>query len=83
MKTIIEKQLSPEFVRALDEAECEPLIIEVRGKRFAVLRENEEPETSPTDSSRTGLTEFFRNSPLYGVDLDLKRDKTPSREIEF
>ncbi|MDM8551955.1 hypothetical protein QUF72_17860 [Desulfobacterales bacterium HSG2] len=84
MKTIIERQLTPEFVRALNEAEHEPLIIEVHGKRFVVLREEEHSdrsETSPEDSSQTSLTEFFRNSPLYGVELDLERDKTPSREV--
>jgi hypothetical protein len=83
MKTIAERQLSPELVRALNEAEYEPLIIEVSGKRFVVLKESERSETLQEDSSRTSLTEFFRNSPLYGVELDLERDKAPSREVEF
>jgi prevent-host-death family protein len=35
--------------------------------------------TSPT----TGLVEFFRKSPLYGVDLDIERDKGHAREVDF
>ena len=29
------------------------------------------------------LTTFFRESPLYGIDLDFKRSKELSREVEF
>jgi len=80
--TIVERQLTPEFVRALHEAEHEPLIIEVHGKRFVVLRQDEHSdrfENSLKENSRTGLTAFFRNSPLCGTELDLERDKAPSR----
>jgi hypothetical protein len=80
MKTIAERQLSPELVRALNEAEYEPLIIEVRGKRFIVMKESERSETLQEDTSRTSLNEFFRNSPLYSAKLDLERDKAPSGE---
>jgi hypothetical protein len=31
----------------------------------------------------TDLVDFFRNSPLYGVELDLERDKETSRKIEL
>lgn len=31
----------------------------------------------------TNLVEFFRNSPLFGVDLDVERKNDPSREVEF
>lgn len=30
---------------------------------------------------RGSLVEFLKNSPLSGLDLDLKRDKTPAREV--
>lgn len=80
MKTIIERHLTPEFVRALNETEYEPLIIEVHGKRFVVLKEE---EAFPENKPRTGLAEFFRNSPLCGLELDLERDRTPSREVAF
>jgi hypothetical protein len=29
------------------------------------------------------LVEFFRDSPLVGVELDLKRDRSPGRDIEL
>ena len=29
------------------------------------------------------LVSFFRNSPLYGVDIDLERKKDYPREIQF
>ncbi len=86
MKTIVERQLSPEFVRALDEVENEPLIIKVQGKIFVVLKEDEHSDRFQTFSGnnpQSKLTEFFRNSPLCGVELDLERDKAPSREVEF
>ena len=35
--------------------------------------------TSPTP----GLVEFFRKSPLYGVDLDIERDQGHVRAVEF
>jgi len=29
------------------------------------------------------IVEFFRQSPLRGLDLDLERDKSPARDIDF
>ncbi len=34
-------------------------------------------------SPKTGLVDFFRQSPLYGIDLDIERDKGYAREFEF
>ena len=33
--------------------------------------------------SEGNLVDFFSSSPLYGVDIDLKRNKELPREIEF
>ena len=33
--------------------------------------------------SKTSLLEFFRQSPLVGVDLDLSRDQSLPREIDL
>jgi antitoxin Phd len=33
--------------------------------------------------SRTSLVEFFRQSPLVGVELDLERDKSTPRDIDL
>ena len=32
---------------------------------------------------KNDLVEFFRNSPLYGVELDLERNKDSGRDIEL
>lgn len=32
---------------------------------------------------KNDLVEFFRNSPLYGVELDLERDKDTGRNIDL
>lgn len=92
MKTIIEEQLTPEFIKAIDELNQtahEPLFIELHGKKFAVVKEEENQDRRETDyqpssqNSIRNLKEFFRNSPLYGAELDLERDKSPSRETEL
>jgi len=31
----------------------------------------------------TSLMEFFRNSPLYGIDLDLERSSDTGRDINL
>jgi antitoxin Phd len=33
--------------------------------------------------SQTSLFEFFRQSPLVGIELDLKRDQSPPRDIDI
>lgn len=56
-----------------------PQTITVRGRARAVLLSAEEYErlTRPAQS----LVEFFRQSPLYGVELDIERDPDPGRDV--
>ena len=56
-------------------------IITLRGKPAAVVVAFEEYQklTSP----RTGLSVFFEQSPLYGVELDLGRSTDLPREVEL
>lgn len=50
--------------------------------RMAPLRESETITGQiPGKGNGNGLVEFFRQSPLYGIDLDLTRDKELAREI--
>jgi hypothetical protein len=35
------------------------------------------------EENKNSLIEFFQNSPLYGLSIDLERDKDPGREVEF
>lgn len=32
---------------------------------------------------KTNLVEFFKKSPLYGIDLDVKRSKESSRKVDL
>jgi len=58
-----------------------PQTITLRGKPSAVVVSFEEYRklTMP----RTGLSQFFRQSPLCEVELDLGRSADLSREVEF
>ena len=58
-----------------------PQTITLRGKPAAVVISVEEFErlTRP----RTRLTDFFRKSPLHGVQLDLERSKDLPREVDL
>ncbi len=55
-----------------------PQIITRRGKKTAVILSFEEYRRLLL--SRTKLSQFFRESPLAEVELDLERDKSPLRE---
>ncbi|MCP4347927.1 MAG: hypothetical protein GY795_20685 [Desulfobacterales bacterium] len=93
MKTITENQLSRDFIEALDDlskAAQEPLLIDLHGKKFVVLKEEEYRKfetgylhSSSKNKPQTNLADFFRNSPLYGENLDLERDKSPSRDVKL
>jgi prevent-host-death family protein len=58
-----------------------PQTITLRGKPAAVVVSFEEYRkmTQP----RTGLSQFFRQSPLHGTELDLSRSDDLSREVEL
>ncbi|MBK5275845.1 MAG: type II toxin-antitoxin system Phd/YefM family antitoxin [Desulfuromonadales bacterium] len=58
-----------------------PQTITLRGKPAAVVVSFEDYRkmTQP----RTGLSQFFRQSPLHGVELDLSRSADLSREVEL
>jgi antitoxin Phd len=55
-----------------------PQIISKHGVETAVVLSLDEYRRLTV--SRKKLSTFFRESPLVGVDLDLSRDKSPSRQ---
>lgn len=57
--------------RALDEG---PQIITHRGKEVVVIISYD--EFVELRQSQTSLVEFFRQSPLVGIELDLERDQS-------
>lgn len=55
-----------------------PQLITRRGKKAVIIMSYE--EYTRMKQSQTKLSEFFRASPLTKVDLNLKHDKSLSRE---
>lgn len=67
------------FSEVIDKAITQgPQVVTRRGKEVAVILSLDEYRRLRKAS--ISLVDFFRNSPLVGVDLDLGRDKTPPRE---
>lgn len=60
----------------------EPQIITRQGRDAVVMMRLEEYEKLVARSNKP-LIDFFRESPLVGIDLDLKRSKDKGREIEL
>ena len=56
-----------------------PQVVTRRGKEIVVILSREDYRR--LKKSQSGVVEFFQNSPLAGVELDLERDKTHSREV--
>ena len=65
--------------QVVDEAQRSgPQIITRRGRKTAVILSFEEYRRLA--ASRKKLSQFFQESPLAEVELDLERDKSPIRE---
>ena len=60
----------------------EPQIITRQGRDAVVMMRLEEYEKLVARSSKP-LIDFFRESPLLGADLDLKRSKDRGRDLEL
>jgi prevent-host-death family protein len=74
------KAMLSEVVRS---AAQEPQIITVRGEEKAVVLSMDEYKKLHKPE-KPGLYEFFQNSPLYGVELELpERRIEPMRDIDL
>ncbi len=71
-------RLSQVVNNALEEG---PQIITRRGKEVVVVISSD--EYSELKKSLPSLLEFFRQSPLVGVELDLERDRSLPREFDL
>ena len=58
-----------------------PQTITMRGEPTAVVISRDEYER--IKHPRGSFVEFMRKSPLYGVDIDLKREQTLTREADI
>jgi prevent-host-death family protein len=56
-----------------------PQLITVRGRPAAVVVSAQEYERLTRPS--TSLLEFFQQSPLYGLELDIERSKDVGRDV--
>jgi prevent-host-death family protein len=67
------------FSEVVEEAVREgPQVITRRGKETAVVLSYADYRRLRV--RRKGLVDFFRDSPLVGVEIDLTRDQSPLRE---
>ncbi len=58
-----------------------PQVVTRRGEDVVVIISKE--EYGCLKKSQSNLSEFFRQSPLVGVELDLERDRTYPRDVEL
>jgi len=56
-----------------------------RKKRKSKKREESlsKPKGAPRARTPKSLVQFFRESPLFGLELNFERDRDPGRDIEF
>ena len=61
-----------------------PQRITRQGKEAVVMIAEEQYERLVGKSRRPkNIVDFFRQSPLMGLELDLKRDRSPARDIDL
>jgi len=78
---VAKARFSELFRRALSEG---PQLITRQGKEGVVMISDEQYERLVGKAHQPkNLLQFFRESPLVGVDLDLERDKDEGRDIEL
>ena len=70
------------FSEVVDKALAEgPQVVTRRGQEVVVVVAKD--EFTRLRKSRPGLVEFFRKSPLVGVDLDLEHDRSLPRDLKL
>jgi len=69
------------FTKFIKEAHLEPQIIFGRGGNKTVVISMD--KYKELVGKKQDIVSFFRNSPLYGIDLDIKRDASTIREIDL
>lgn len=78
---VAKARFSELFRRARSEG---PQLITRQGKECVVMISDEQYERLVGKAHQPkNLLQFFRESPLVGVDLDLERDKEEGRDIEL
>ena len=69
------------FVELVDQALAQgPQVVTQRGKEVVVVLFKE--EYGRLKKSQFSFVDFFQDSPLVGMELDLERDKSSPRDVE-
>ena len=76
-------QAKAKFSEVLDCTETSGPQIVTRRKREFVVMTREEWDSIGTARPKESLVEFFRKSPAYGTDFDVKRVPLKPRKVEF
>jgi prevent-host-death family protein len=70
------------FSKLVDKARHDgPQVVTRHGKESVVIIAIEDYQK--LNKPKSDLISFFKKSPLFGINLDLTRDKSPSRDIEL
>ncbi len=70
------------FSNLVDKAHHDgPQFVTKHGKKSVVILAIEDYQK--LSRPKSDLLSFFKNSPISGINLDLARDKSPSRDIEL
>ncbi len=56
-----------------------------RATKSGGSKKSRKPTVAAADvpARRKSLVEFFRESPLVGVEIDLERDRSPARDVDL
>lgn len=68
------------FSELVRRADSGPQMITVHGRRAAVVLSADDYDRLKDRRGKPALTEFLRDSPLAGVELDLERDRSLPRK---
>ena len=75
------QEAKAKLTELVNESKHEPQIISRRGVNEAVVISME--KYREFTGQNTNLFTFLQNSPLYGLELDFERDKSPMRDIDL
>ena len=71
------------FSELLRSADAGPQTITIHGRRAAVVLSADDYDRLKNKRGKPALTEFLRDSPLAGVELDLERDRSLPRKTRL
>lgn len=75
------QEAKAKLTELVNESKHRPQIISRRGVNEAVVISIE--KYRELTGQNENIVSFFQNSPLYGVELDLERDKSSIRDVDL